>query len=195
MTTHLLNPSYVKILYHSVFAQHSMSIPTRPWSAADGGSGNGSYIAWDDSTADPEAMITALVEDIVGVLHSSVIFDTWWIYNELSVGGQLVPVKSGVFTSLEGTEATPGWYEAVQGIFTFYDTGFNTAKLSILEFASKNNFARRDYGTLSVPELAIANEFMADGNAWSSRAGLQPVTLRSLSLGINDALKKQYPTI
>jgi hypothetical protein len=195
MATHLLNPSAVRINYHSVFAQHTMTLPTRAWNPLAGTNGFGGYEAWDLSERDAQDMIEGLVFTFVDVLHSSVVFDNWVIYNEASPGGVMLPVASDIFAGVVGTEATPGWYEAVQGIFTFYDTSFNTAKISILEYASKNNFARRTYTTASAPEVAIADEYMVSSNAWSSRAGFRPSTLRSLSLGINDALKKQYPTI
>lgn len=195
MAENLLNPSAVRLAYHSVFAQHTMTLPTRQWNPLGGTSGFGGYEAWDASDRDVVDMVTDLVDALCACLHSSVVFDTWVVYNEESPGGVMLPVASDVFTAKVGTEATPGWYEAVQGVFTFYDTEFKTAKISLLEFASKNNFAKRTYATTSAAEASIADEYMAVSNAWASRNGARPSSLRSLSLGINDALKKQYPTI
>jgi hypothetical protein len=195
MPVHLLNPSYVLLNYHSVFAQHRMTLPTRAWDAGAGTNGFGGYEAWDLSDRDALDMITDFANKLCALLHSTVIFDTWVIYHETFPAGPLVPVASEPFVAVAGTEATPGWYEAVQGVFTFYDIAFNTAKISLLEYASLDNFARRSYATASADEVAVADEFMDVNNAWASRGGYRPNNLRSLSLGINDALKKQYSSI
>jgi hypothetical protein len=192
---HGLGPSFVEILYHSAYAQHKQTIPTRDWNSAAGGGPDGGFTAWDASTIGAEDMITALVALATSLFPVTVNFDSWVVKSNVGVDSSFVPVAAGAFTDQVGTVIDHGWDVATQFVWTFYDTAFNTAKLTLLDVASLDNFNRRASSTQSVYEAAYSAELMAMTNAWSSRAGFRPASVRSMSCGINDELKKQYSVI
>ncbi len=195
MTTHTLKPSYIQLNYHSEFGAHEMTLPTTQWAAFSPTNDTGSFTAWDTSVVDTEIMVTDLVDALVTQFRPSVSFDSYTVWNFDDPSEQFIPVAALAFTGKVGTDSTTAWYEAVQSVFTAFDTAFNTVKLVLLDMNSRNNFARRSFATAGLDELALFAEWSRSDRAWASRAGFRPSVLRSISLGINDALKKQYSGI
>lgn len=190
-----LKPSYIQFRYHSSLGSHKMTLPTRQWSSAGGISGFGSYVSWDDNVRDVGDMVDDFVDLLRVQFPSSVIFDDWQVFNWNETAGFFIPVAGDSFTAKAGTDAAPGWFYAVESVFTMFDTEYATAKLVLLDTSSRGNFARRTGATADAGELAIFTAYSDEANAWASRNGQRPATLRSISLGINDALKKQYGLI
>jgi len=194
MTEHPLL-DHIKIDYHSSYATHKMIIPTRvPVPGAGAGDTLG-YTAWDASTVTASDMVATLVANLVKKFPSTVFFDLYTAMMWDAGGVTWNPVEVGAIADGAGIDDDPGWTQAVESIFTMYDSGFNTVKLNLLDTSSRNNFAARTPLTADADELAIVAEFKSPTNAWASRAQLQPTTLRTIKLGINDELKKQYPGI
>ena len=195
MTVHTLKPSYVEINYHSVYGSHKMILPTRQWSPVIVTASQGSFTSWNDTGRDADDMINDLVDELCAKFPDTVSFDQYTIWNFDEPSDFFIPVAAAAFVAKIGLDDDPGWTEAVQSVMTMFDTEFNTVKLVLLDMSSRNNFARRTAATADADELAIFAEFSSSTNAWASRAGFQPNTLRSVSLGINDELKKQYSGI
>jgi len=172
-----------------------MTLPTRQWSSAGGISGFGSFTSWDDNIRDVGDMVDDFVNVLLPKFDDTITFDNWLVWNFNDDADFFIPVAGDAFTAKVGTDATPGYIQAVQSVFTMFDTEFNTSKLVLLDTSSRNNFNRRTAATADADELAIFDEWSNVGNAWASRAGFRPAVLRSISLGINDELKKQYAGI
>lgn len=192
---HSLKPSYIQFRYHSSLAPHVMTLPTRQWSPTGGLSGFGSFTNWDAGLRDVGDMVDDFVNVLLPKFPGSVVFDDWLLFNFNEDAGFFIPATGDAFTDKEGTDATPGWFYAVQSVFTMFDTEFATAKLSLLDTSSRGNFARRTGATADAQELAIFAEYSSTTNAWASRNGARPSVLRSVSLGINDKLKQEYGLI
>lgn len=190
-----LKPSYIEFRYHSSLAPHKMILPTREYSPVPGASGFGTFTSWDDNIRDIGDMVDDFVDLLLPKFPTSVVFDDWTVFDFNETAGFFIPVSGDGFTAKVGTDATPGWFYAVQSVFTMFDTEYGTAKLNLLDTSSRNNFARRTAATADAEELAIFGAYSDEGNAWSSRNGARPSILRSISLGINDELKKQYGLI
>ena len=195
MTVHTLKPSYVEINYHSSYGSHKMILPTREWSPVIVTGDQGSFTSWSSVARDADEMIVDLVTLLVEKFPATVSFDQYTIWNFDEDADFFVPVAANAITALVGTDGTSAWTEAVQSVMTMFDTEFNTCKLVLLDMNSRNNFARRTAATVDADEQAYFDEFSAAGNAWASRAGFRPAVIRSVSLGINDELKKQYAGI
>jgi hypothetical protein len=189
MAEHSLFPGYVLFNYHSNIASHTMTLPTRNWNPVSVTGTMGSFEAWDSSTRDAEAMIDDLVTAFAAAYSSEVVFDRATIYQLASETDPPLP-KAAKIINVPGTFGTPGWFKAVQATYTLFDSAFETAKLVLLDFPSRNSFGTRPAGPLT-EEQAILDEYVADTNAWSSRAGFQPQNLRTMRLNINDVLLAQ----
>jgi len=195
MPVHTLKPSYAQVFYHSSFGAHVMTQPTRQWTPTIIENPQGSYVAWDDSARDADEMINDLVDVLLPKFKSSVSFDQYTLWNFDEDAGFFIPVAANALTGKVGTDGTSAWDEAVESIMTVFDTAFNTAKLVLLDMNSRNNFARRTGATVDADEQAMFDVWSGVTYAWASRAGFRPATIRSVSLGINDELKKQYSGI
>src|SRR4029450_6164673 len=194
MTVHPLK-DHVKLNYHSSYAAHVATIPTRAPIVGGGTGGTTAYTAWDTTTVDGSDMMTALVTALLQKFPSTVFFDSAVYMQRDDPDDTWNPIQIDTFVGQDGEDGDPGWTQAVQSIFSFKDSNFNFMKLELLDTSSRNNFARRSPATADADELAIAAVIMSDSWAFASRAGFQPVLLWSISLGINDELKKQYPGI
>lgn len=190
-----LKPSYIQFRYHSSLGVHKMTLPTRQYSPVPGASGFGTFTSWDDNIRDIGDMVDDFVDVLVPKFPTSVVFDDWQVFDFNETAGFFIPVSGDAFTAKVGTDATPGWFYAVESVFTMFDTEFSTAKIVLLDTSSRGNFARRSAATADAEELDIFDTYSDAGNAWSSRNGARPSILRSVSLGINDELKKQYALI
>jgi hypothetical protein len=168
-----------------------MSLPTRLWNPAGGAGAGGTFPAWDTSTRDAADMVVDLVALLAVAMPDSVTFDDYTIFTQPLETDFPVPVYSaGLGTA--GTDATPGWTQAVQKTFTFYDTTFATAKIVLLDAASNNDFSKHPAGSLTADEIAIGTLFASVGEAWSSRAGFRPATLLSVTRTLNETLRRKY---
>ena len=195
MTVHTLKPSYIEINYHSAYGAHKMILPTRQWSPVIVTADQGSFTSWSSLSRDADEMVNDLIDTLVAKFPSTVSFDQYTIWNFDEPSDFFIPVAANVFTAKVGTDGTSAYSQAVQSVMTMFDEEFNTVKLVLLDMNSRNNFNRRTAATVDADEQAIFDEFSAAGNAWASRAGFRPAVLRSVSLGINDELKKQYSGI
>lgn len=187
-----LYPGFCLVEYHSNKGQHKMTLPTRNWNPLGGTTGHGGFEAWDSSDRDADEMIIDLVTELCKICSDEVDFDRYTYYQIDEPGASPHPVASDTLDALTGIDGTPGWFLAVQFQYTMYDTEFGTSKLVLLDASSNNNFAKRLPGGLSADELAPFTEFSKVTNAWSSRNGARPSALRSLTVDLNDKLRKEY---
>jgi hypothetical protein len=191
MSINSLSPAFTRITYVSEFAPHIMTLPTTDWIVPTSGHPQGSYTAWDSTTIDANTMVLDLVALFAPLFPASVSFTAYEIFTMATPTSPQLPRAGNVLATV-GTDATPGYYEAVQKTITMFDTGFNTTKLTFLDAASHNDFRPRSGSFISAAEQAVIDEFTSVARAWSSRAGLQPVTARKVSLIINEKLRREY---
>lgn len=187
-----LFPGFIVIDYHSTVGQHKMTIPTRAWNPLGGTTGHGGYVAWDSSDRDADEMVIDLVTELCKICSDEVDFDRYTIYTMADVDAFPVPVAGDTCNALTGVDGTPGWFKAVQFTYTFYDTEFKDAKLTLLDASSNGDFSKRLPGALSADEQDVVDEFILVSNAWSSRNGARPSTLRSLTVNLNQKLRREY---
>lgn len=191
MTIYDLYPSFVQIHYHGPQFNHISTVPTRQWNPLGGTRGGGGYTAWDSSNRDALDMIDDLTDDMALLLPTTAGIDSAIIWNYPSLGAPAVPVYGYTLTT-PGNDASPGWDAATEFIYTFYDSAFNTAKLVVLEAASNGSFAQSNPAGFSSDEAQLPGGFIVDTNAWASRAGFQPSTIRHLTRGLNKRLRRKY---
>jgi hypothetical protein len=191
MAINSLSPAFVVLTYTSEFAPHRMTLPTRDWVVPTVGHDQGSYNAWDSTTIDADTMIQALATKLKAEFPVSVSFTSYEIFTMSTPTAPKLP-RAGNTMAQTGTYMTPGFYEAVQKTYSFFDTGFNTSKLTLLDAASGNDFRPISGAFLTAAEVAVRDEFTSVSNAWASRAGFQPVTLRQITKTINEKLRREY---
>jgi hypothetical protein len=191
MTAYETWPSFIEIGYTGAFADHVATLCTRAWNSLGGTRGAGGYTAWDGSNRDALDMIEDVTADMALLLPATAVITSWVIFNWLSTTGPIVPVAAGSL-NVAGADASPGWYEASQMTFSFYDSMFKPCKLVLLDAATNNNFSKIAAGSLSSDQSQLPGGFIADVNAWASRAGNQPKTIRNLTQTLNRRLRKKY---
>ncbi len=191
MTRYSLDPAFIKLNYHSGYAPHSMTLPTRAWIPTAGDNGLGGYESWAVTEVDALDMVTGLVNLMKVLMPTGVTFDDFTIYTQDGADAVAVP-KAGAVLAITGTEASPGWTRAVQRTFNFFDTEYHAAKIVLLDADSNDLFTKVTGASASVAELAVAEEYSLLTNAWASRAGFKPYVFRDILTTINTKLRDSY---
>ena len=104
MAPNSLSPASVVIDYHSAYAPHKMTIPTKDWFPTSITGTLGSYQAWDLTTIDAEVMITALCNVIKPFLKTNAAIDAATIYTQASALAPNIP-RAGKAIAIAGTAA------------------------------------------------------------------------------------------
>jgi len=191
MTRYSLDPAFVTLNYHSGYAPHKMTIPTRAWIPTAGTHGVGGYESWAVTEIDAHDMVIALVTLMLPLMPTGVTFDDYTIYTQDGATAPAIP-KAGEVLALAGTEASPGWTRAVQRTFNMFDTAYNPVKLVLLDADSNDLFVKVTGASSTTAEKALITEFSDLTNAWASRAGFKPYVYRDVLTTINVKLRDSY---
>lgn len=183
-------PAFVLIEYHSEFAPHVMKIPItgieNPGAIADELTAE----AWDTSSVLIDQMVQDLVVQLVPRFPSGSEFDRWSAWSQPTPEVDPVFVGSAAITSV-GTAAVPGWKKATQETISIRDTLGNLFKVTLMDFASGNDFEAYTNAT-TIGVSSIVGEMIALDNAWMSRAGARPANFIRRTATLNEALRRAY---
>jgi hypothetical protein len=118
-------------------------------------------------------------------------FDAYVVFTQATPTDPALPRTTNAL-GIAGTNAVASINEAIQRTLTFFDTGFNTAKIVMLDASSFDDFNKHFSGDLIGADDAIGVEFSSLANGWSSRAGLRPSQLRHSTTTLNEKLRRSY---
>lgn len=191
MAVHSLSPAFVQIKYSSAYAPHVQTIPTRDWTPPTGGHPFGTYTNWASASIDADDMIQALAALYAPLYPTSTEISSYEIFTQATPTSPVIP-RAANSIAVAGTITTPGYTKAVQSTFTFFDSAFNTVRLILLDTDSGNDFLKKPPEAFVTAENNLIAEFTSVSNAWASRAGFQPISIRSLCQTLNEKLRKSY---
>lgn len=191
MTPHSLFPAHVKILYHSEYGQHVMTLPTLEWLSSPDTGGSGSFRDWLGGDTDAHTMIEDLVTLFLPFFKPATVFDMYTVYTMADEDAIPMPVASQAL-ALDGTSVQTAWHKAVQTTFTFRTDNFGIAKLVFLDAPSGGLFDRILGFDGSAEALAILAELSDDTKGWSGRDNGKPNALTQIAYTLNEKLRRQY---
>ena len=186
MAPNFLGPYWVQLNY-TVYAPHTMTLPTKNWNA---GSGSGTFDIWSGGTIVADLMITNLVVKLKALFNADASFNNYLIFKQLLPADDPQPVGSGAFSGEIGTDTGTTWASAIERIFLARSTGFGLVKLDLLDCVSGNNF--NPIVSPGVADQALIDEWFDDANGWSGRDNFQPNTFLKITCNLNQALRKAY---
>jgi len=190
MTLHSLFPSYVEINYECQgFGPHTMIRPTRAWVGVPW-TGPGQYEAWDESTISASVMVNNFIDLLIPIFTPETSFTGFTIYNLSAPGADPIPVYAELLTGQIGTVVTAIQFATYQKTLSFITAANEAAKIVLLDVPTGGVISKSR--TVSGAEAALVAEFMSETNAWSARDDNRVVAFRTISNGVNDALKKAY---
>lgn len=189
-----LYPSYVQINYHSVYGNHTMTLPTLRWNAGDLGT-PGTFDTHDAVGVAADVMVENLVDLMLPFFPDTTIFDTYEVFDAPTLTVPLVfnPVY-GASLGLEGTNATPtGVDKAVQYTLGLRTTLFGRSQIVFLDIPVGNT-----WGNVTTPNViaaALLAEFTATDKGWAGRDGGRPFYFTNISISMNKRLRRKYGMI
>lgn len=185
-------PYFIKIASHSDFGPHVMQIPTRDFTGASFAFPFGSFLGWDDTIADADAMVNALVDKMAKFYAAEFVFDNWQVFHQALDTDPAIPEGGNVFTAKIGTGIAGGWNKATQQTLTWRSTSFGKAKLTLLdsEFASNFDPIRTLPGSGILFDLDA--EFTNVSNGWKAQDNGRPQTFVGLTRTLNEKLRRAY---
>jgi hypothetical protein len=192
MTPNSLSPASVEINYHTAFAAHKMTIPTKEWLSTSITGTLGSYEDWAGGNVDAEQMVNDLVDKLAVLVPSTTHFDSATIYTMATSTSPLIPRATAALTQVGSSGAT-AISEAISCTFNFKTLGNHNAKLVLLDFPlGSNGFNKLLPAGFSADVIAVETQMRATLNAWAGRDDTQIAGLRTLTFDLNDKLQKAY---
>ncbi len=191
MAVHSLFPAFVRIYYESQFAPHTMTIPTREWIDPSNPADEGSYENWDTTTQEADTMINSLVDLLEPLAPDDVVWTRAEIYTLADEDADPV-LKRIIPLTQVGSNAAVAQAEATQHTYTIYDTAGEIFKFVYFDFQVSAWDKISSLAGLSAAQISLVGELTSDANAWSSRAGNQPIAFSQLARKLNDHLRKKY---
>lgn len=191
MAPNSLSPASVVIDYHSAYAPHKMTIPTKAWFPTSITGTLGSYQAWNGNTIDAEVMITGLIDLLKIFMKTNAAFDNITIYTMATATSPNIPRASKAIATA-GTAAT-GNEAAVSRTWIFKTTANGNARIELLDTPIPATWFNRILpASFSTGEQDVAVEMGNSNSAWSGRDDNQIQTVRAITLDLNDKLQKMY---
>lgn len=185
-----LYPAYTVIEYHSADGFHTMTIPNNEPDDVTGDPNELTLVAWNATSRNWLDMVTDLLAECVPRLPATGGFDRATLWT-LDTPTSLPTFRGSASVTTVGTAATPGWSRATQETINLRDSNGKVMKLTLLDFASGNDFGKYvNPGTIGVD--GIVAELVSDTNAWASRQNARPVTFLSRTATLNEKLRRSY---
>jgi len=192
MTEHSNFPAFVRLDYHSVYAPHVQLLHVREWLPTSITGSMGSFVAWDSTPIDAEAMIDSMVALLAHQFKSTTHYDLATIYTMADLDGQAIPRASKVLTAV-GDNAVGGPDKATQATLNMRSSDNNPAKLVFLDCpVGTSNFDKQPPSSFSSVIQDIYDEISADSNAWSAKDDTQIASPISLTITLNERLRREY---
>lgn len=185
-----VSPAFLLLEYHSEYSPHVMKIPIRGIENPTADAADLTAEAWDLSSRNIDLMVEDLVDELVPRFPTTVEFDRWSAWSQPLPADEPLFIGSAGITGV-GTAATPGWFKASQETISMRDTGGNLVKVTLMDFASGNNWDAYTNAT-TIGVSAIVGEMVALTNAWMSRANLRPSNFIRRTATLNEALRRAY---
>jgi hypothetical protein len=192
MAPNTLVPASIIIKYHSQWAPHTMTIPTKDWIPTPVSGDLGSYLAWDGSTVDGEVMVNALVNVLKPFCQPGTSFDEATVYTKASVAAPNIPRKSVALTQV-GTSSSTQPAKGIAYTFHFRTLAYGISKLMLLDVPIGSNwFAPILPAGFDAVALALEAAFINQAAAWAGRDDTRPELMNKITVDLNDKLQRQY---
>jgi hypothetical protein len=191
MAPNTLSPASVVIDYHSAYAPHKMTIPTKEWFPTSISGTLGSYEDWNGNPRDAEEMVTDLIDFLKVFMKTNAAFDAITIYTQADADASNIPRRSKAI-AVAGTAAT-GNEAAVTRTWNFKTVENGTAKITLLDSPIPATWFNRILAAdFNGDEFAVVNEIELSANAWSGRDDARAEVCHAITFDLNDKLQKMY---
>ena len=182
-----IGPYFVQNNYHSAYAPHTQLISTKNWNP---GGDVGTFDAWGGGTTPADEMIEALIDMMLAFMPATNAFDNSTIFKQLLPADEPQPMLTLGWTAKIGTDATPGWYPAVEQIFIARTSLFGIAKITLMDAGSHNSFSPRL--SFAGADAGLYGEWGSEARGWCGRDNGRVVTPMKITTNLNQKLRKEY---
>lgn len=192
MAPNSLSPASVEIDYHSIYAPHTMTIPTLEWFPTSITGNLGSFSNWASGTRDAEDMVLDLVAKLKVFVPATTTFDKATVFTQATPTSPRIP-RNAVTMSVDGTGVsalpTAAWSSTFNGV----TVAFGKFKLVLLDAIQPSSWLAPLFpGDFDADTLALQSEFVSSANGWSGRDDAQPGAFSKITFDVNDKLQKMY---
>lgn len=186
-----LSPAFVKINYQSIYAPHSMTIPSVPLIAAVGEAPP----YFDLRGLEIDVNADTAIRDFVNVIKTqfpvSTNFVDYVLYSQPGVGDTPLPVWSASL-NIAGAGVDGDTHKATQRTFSWRATDFTLFKLVMLDVGVAGNYDKTTSLTGDPAKIAI-DDYVTANETWiASRGGGRPSTFLSFTETLNEKLRRSY---
>ena len=180
---------FIELSYKTNFTTHKAMLPTlSPATPVPGAVP--AYTTWGGDPINGDVMLTdytALAKRFMQN-DSEFLNAVFWA----TLDGDTKPTAlAAAPINVPGDAGYTGWYEAVQRTWSFKTSGFNFLKNVMLDSPTGNAFGRYS-GTLDTDGDNFVAYILGDTHAFSGRDLLRPAAFWSLTITLNEKLRREY---
>lgn len=169
-----------------------MTLPTLGWLPTSITGAMGSYVNWAGVPVDAEDMVDNLVTSLALQFPATTTMNLATIYTQAGALGPAVPVAIKAL-SVVGSNAVGGPDKATQATLNFRTVGIHPAKLVYLDVPiGTSNFNKVRPAGFSAAIADNVDVLTSDNWAWSGRDDTQIKTAISLTITLNERLRREY---
>lgn len=187
-----LSPAFVRIDYTSIYAPHSMEIPSVAVGLTDGADSPYEFLLPTPlAPIEVEEAVTAYVNIIKAFFIPSTVFNGYTLFTQADENSPAVPVETNSL-NIVGTAGTTSWEKAVQWTVTWRTTAFGVFKVVFLDAISNNDF---DKITNEADDVGLdpVHDYVTNTGTWvRGRDGGKPKTFLQASKTLNEKLRRSY---
>jgi len=186
-----LDPAFVQLNYHSQYGVHTATIPTLQWNSVASAGNAGQFETWGASDIDAKEMVEDLIDLMEPFYPTDVEYDGFTIFTMASAVAPALPVAGGILTNV-GTQAVPGFTQAVQTTIGWRTATFGLFKIVMLDSASGDDFSIIRNPSVDVSLLALHNYMIGNTHGWSGRDNARPTQFIKCTQTLNEKLRRSY---
>lgn len=191
MATDGLVDSYVKIWYHTAYAIHSHTIPTRPL-VTTGLGDPGTLENWNGGSIAADTMAEDLVDLLAAVVPATTTYDKYTLYKYNATTEIFNPVYEAAYSVVGSGVGLTGQAAAVQVTVSIRTLGFSLLKCVFLDRQTNDTWGN----IFTVSDFSdVVDELTDPDKAWSGRDNTRPFNFTNISISLNKRLRRKYGMI
>ena len=191
MTLHSRSPAFVILDYHTPYAPHKQQFCLTDWFPISSGHDMGTCTAHDASSVDLKTMIDNLLGNMASFALPDTVWDLATVYTQAAAVGPAFPQANYVPTQV-GVSLGGAPRKATETTFVMRTTGFNIAKMVLLDVPVNTNFDQILPGSFSTQDIDFVTEIGLPSNAWCGQDGNRISSAIRKTFNLNQKLRKEY---
>jgi len=185
-------PYFLRLNYISGVNPHTMQISVKNWTPPSAGHVTGQFEKQDGSLIDASTGVLAFIAPLLPFWTNGTTFASWQLFSKPTPTDIPIQVMGLTLTGQAGSASPPFIEEATQMTINYRTTGYNLAKIVLLDYAEDVSFQKITAVPATGPLADLATYLNGATAIVTGRDGNFFGSFISATRKLNDKLRKEY---